>query len=169
MKNNAIYYWNKYKNSPAAIKVMLVLVLAVFLILVYHRSSAKDVSMDSIRQAMLKNTDIEKMKKCGNRDLMQFLSLDYSNYDSYLYYKSRESLGVEEVLVVKVKNKDDLDGVKDAVDHRIEAQKKAFDGYGTNQTQLLNSAVVETKGNYLFYCVAENPSTYEEVFRHAVQ
>ena len=59
--------------------------------------------------------------------------------------------------------------MKDAAENRVQSQEKAFDGYGTNQMKLLANAVIATKGNYLFYCVAENPGKYEEVFRHAVQ
>ena len=62
-----------------------------------------------------------------------------------------------------------IHGLKDAAENRVQSQEKAFDGYGTNQMKLLANAVIETKGNYLFYCVAENPGKYEEVFRHAVQ
>lgn len=154
---------------PVLVRLALILVLFLFLRGIYASASARDVDMADIRSAMLQNTDIGKMKECNDRKLMQFMGINYENYDSYLYYKSKESLGVDEVLVVKVRSAADLDGLKDAAENRVQSQEKAFDGYGTNQMKLLANAVIETKGNYLFYCVAENPGKYEEVFRHAVQ
>lgn len=154
---------------PVLVRLALILVLFLFLRGIYASASARDVDMADIRSAMLQNTDIGKMKECNNRKLMQFMGINYENYDSYLYYKSKESLGVDEVLVVKVRSAADLDGLKDAAENRVQSQEKAFDGYGTNQMKLLANTVIETKGNYLFYCVAENPGKYEEVFRHAVQ
>ena len=97
------------------------------------------------------------------------MGINYQNYDSFIYYKSKESLGVDEVLVVKVKNTSDMEGLKDAVESRIKSQEKVFDGYGTEQMKLLKNGIVETKGKYLFYCVSEDSAQYEEVFRDAVQ
>lgn len=154
---------------PVLVRLALILVLFLFLRGIYASGSARDVDMADIRSAMLQNTDMGKMKECNDRKLMQFMGINYENYDSYLYYKSKESLGVDEVLVVKVRSAADLDGLKDAAENRVQSQEKAFDGYGTNQMKLLDNAVIATKGNYLFYCVAENPGKYEEVFRHAVQ
>ena len=142
---------------PVLVRLALILVLFLFLRGIYASGSARDVDMADIRSAMLQNTDMGKMKECNDRKLMQFMGINYENYDSYLYYKSKESLGVDEVLVVKVRSAADLDGLKDAAENRVQSQEKAFDGYGTNQMKLLANAVIATKGNYLFYCVAENP------------
>jgi hypothetical protein len=85
-----------------------------------------------------------------------------------MYYKGKEALSVDEVLIVKAKNKDDLAQVKDLVEDRISSQTATFEGYGPTQVAELKNAIVETKGVYLFYCVAKNPDKYEEVFKDAI-
>lgn len=154
---------------PVLVRLLLILALAAFLRGVYTSADAADVSMESIRTAMLEKTKISALQECHERKLLQFMGINYQNYDSYIYYKSKESLGVDEVLVVKVKNTSDLEGLKDAVESRIKSQEKVFDGYGTEQMKLLKNGIVETKGKYLFYCVSEDSAQYEEVFRDAVQ
>lgn len=154
---------------PVLVRLLLILALAAFLRGVYTSADAADVSMESIRTAMLEKTKISSLQECHERKLLQFMGINYQNYDSYIYYKSKESLGVDEVLVVKVKNTSDLEGLKDAVESRIKSQEKVFDGYGTEQMKLLKNGIVETKGKYLFYCVSEDSAQYEEVFRDAVQ
>ncbi len=154
---------------PILVRLFLIVSLVLFLHGVYTAADASDVSMDSIRTAMLQNTEITSMQACNNRKLLQFMGLNYEDYDSYMYYKSKESLGADEVLVVKAKSTSDLDALKDAAESRVKAQEKVFDGYGTNQMKLLKNAIIETKGKYLFYCVSEDATKYEEVFKHAVQ
>ncbi len=154
---------------PVLVRLLLILTLVAFLRGVYTSADAADVSMESIRTAMLENTKISSLQECHERKLLQFMGINYQNYDSYIYYKSKESLGVDEVLVVKVKNTSDMEGLKDAVESRIKSQEKVFDGYGTEQMKLLKNGIVETKGKYLFYCVSEDSAQYEEVFRDAVQ
>ena len=108
------------------------------------------------------------MKACGDRDLLQFMGLDYRNYDSYIYYKSGEALGVDELLIVKAKDPQDLTAVQDAVDKRVDSQIRKFDSYGPEQVKELDNSIIRKKGRYLFYCTAKSPEKYEEVFKNAI-
>lgn len=149
-------------------KTIFVVILAGFLALVYANGNAKDVPMKDIENLLKKNTTIEKMAKCSNRDLMQFIGLDYEQFDSHIYFKGKEALSVEEVLIVKANSKEDLSTVKDKVEERIASQTTAFEGYGPTQVAMLDDAIVTTKGNYLFFCVSKNPDVFEEVFKDAI-
>ena len=124
--------------------------------------------MDTIEHSLKTETDLGSMTRCSNRQLMQFIGLDYSNYQSYIYYKSKEALGVDELLIVKAHNRDDLTAVQDAVEQRIADQIQAFSGYGPDQVAELKNAVIYKRGNYLFYCTAKDPDQYEGVFRHVI-
>lgn len=149
-------------------KGIFVVILAVFLGMVYADGNAKDIPLSDIEKRLDSKTKISEMAKCSNRDLLQFISLDYQIYDSHIYYKSDKALSVEELLIVKAKNKDDLAEVKDAVEKRVESQITTFEGYGAEQVAMLKNYIITTRGNYLFYCVAETPEKYEEVFKDAV-
>lgn len=149
-------------------KAVLVLILIGFLALVYHMNSARDVPVSRIDDAFRSKTKIETMQKCNSRRLMQFMGLNASHYDGFLYYRSREALGVDEVLVVKVRQKSDLSAVEDAVEDRIDNQIRTYEGYGPEQVSRLQNAVVTKRGNYLFYATAKDPSVYEEVFLHVI-
>jgi len=149
-------------------KIVLSAILIIFLAAVYMNGNAKDVTVASIEKQMIANTNIENMTRCNNLRLREFIGLNYEDYDSYMYYKGKEALSVDEVLIVKAKNKDDLAQVKDLVEDRISSQTATFEGYGPTQVAELKNAIVETKGVYLFYCVAKNPDKYEEVFKDAI-
>lgn len=149
-------------------KIILTVILIAFLAGVYANGNAKDVPMDVIEEKLLAETDINKMAKCDNHNLMQFFGLDYEQYDSHIYYKGTEALSVDEVLIVKANEKADLDQVKDAVEKRIDSQISTFEGYGPKQVALLKNAIVITKGNYLFYGTGSKTDEIEEVFKDVV-
>jgi hypothetical protein len=149
-------------------KIVLLAVLIIFLAIVYTNANAKNVSMSKIEDQLKSKTDITSMQRCNNRQLMQFMGLDYTNYNGYIYYKSKEALGVDEILIVKVKQRSDLTSVQESVESRIDSQISTFESYGPTQVSLLKNAIVYKKGKYLFYCVAKNPDKYEGVFRHAI-
>lgn len=149
-------------------KAFFVIVLAAFLIFIYTGQNADDVPMDEIEQQLIEHTELADMSKCSNRTLMQFYGLDYEQFQEYMYYKSGKALSVEELLIVKAKDKSDLNSVKDAAESRIQSQIKTYEGYGPEQVAMLKKAIVYTRGNYLFCCIAEKPEVYKEVFADAI-
>lgn len=149
-------------------KAFFVIVLAFFLIFVYTGQNADDVPMEEIEQQLKENTELADMSRCGNRTLLQFYGLDYEQLDGYIYYKSGEALSVEELLIVKTKDKSQLDSVKDAAESRIQSQIKTYESYGPKQVAMLENAIITVRGNYLFCCVADAPESYKEVFTDAI-
>ena len=168
MSNNT--FAEKLKNVSASTitKMALVLVLIIFLAIVYNMNNAKDVPLKDIESELKEKTDIKDLKKCNTRELLEFIGIDYSNYDEVIYYKSGIALDVKEILIVKAKEKSDLDAVEDAVETRINDQINTYRDYGPKQVAELKNAVVIKRGKYLFYAVSPKPEKYEEVFAHAV-
>lgn len=158
------------KNIPRTfvVKVILIIVLLFFLATICSLQDAKDVPLSKIDNTLQNNTKIEQMENCTERQLMQFLGIDASNYDSFIYYKSKKALGVDELLILKAKHGNNLDDAQDAVESRISSQITTFKDYGPEQVALLKKAIVTQRGDYLFYCVGNSPEKYEEVFNHAV-
>lgn len=103
-----------YKHSSIIIKIVLVAVLIAFLITVYAQNNAKDVPMSTIDKAFQKQTSVTTMKKCNSRELMEFMGIDSSQYEGFMYYKSKNALGVSEVLVLKAHKGTSLSGAEDA-------------------------------------------------------
>lgn len=149
-------------------KGFFVVILIVFLLLIYSNGDAKDVSMKDIDKYLKANTEIEQLVKAKNRDLMQFIGLNYEDFNSHLYYRNVEALSVEELLIIKVNSTKQLATLKNAVEKRVEDQISTFEGYGPNQVALLEDAIIKTKGNYLFFCVSKSADKYEEVFLNVI-
>lgn len=149
-------------------KVSFVLILVLFLGFVYADQTAKNVPMEKIDKAVEAKIPENSMEKCNDRDLAHFIGLNHSDLDGYIYYKGTQALSVDEVLIVKTKNKEQKNQVKDAVEKRIKSEKKTFEGYGPEQVSLLRNAIVKTKGNYVFFSVGKNSDKIEEAFKDVI-
>ncbi|MBQ3281113.1 MAG: DUF4358 domain-containing protein [Eubacterium sp.] len=156
------------KEAALGIKAAFICVLVLFLAFVYIMNDANDVPMADIEGKLLKETDLGDMKKCNTRELLEFMGIDYSAYDEVIYYKSKVALDVSELMIVKANDKNDLNGVQDAVEKRISSQINTYRDYGPEQVSQLKNAVITKRGKYLFYCVAKDPEKYEGVFYRAV-
>ena len=59
--------------------------------------------------------------------------------------------------------------LEDAVDKRLEDQKRNFHGYGTDQEELLRNAIIMERGSYFFYAVSDQAEQWEEVFLSCIR
>ena len=157
------------RNGTAYLaRLFFIAVLFCFLASVYDMNDARNVPISKIEEQLKAKTDIEEMKKCNTRELLEFMGLDFSDYSEVLYYKSRIALDVTELCIIKATSRNDLNDVEDAIEKRVASQINTYQDYGPKQVNQLKNAVVTKQGKFLFYCVAEDPEKYEEVFRHAV-
>lgn len=151
-------------NKSLIIKTAMVLFLSVYLILLYTSDSAKNVPMDEISAEMVADTSISVLKKRGRTDLRRYYQVDEASVDGYLFYKAESPMSVDEIFIVKALNKTQAATLLENAQSHLDAQKKIFEGYGTDQMALLNSAVVEKKGNYIYYICGSNASELRSSF-----
>ena len=59
-------------------------------------------------------------------------------------------MDVNEVLIVKVKDKSQIESLEDSIDSRINYQLQSFSGYGPEQCALVNDYELKTKGDFVF-------------------
>ncbi|SFE07533.1 protein of unknown function [Peptostreptococcaceae bacterium pGA-8] len=149
-------------------KTIFLVILFAFLAFVYNSGNAKDISLKSVEKSLVANEQIQVMEKCNDRQLNQFIKLSASSFSEVLYYKNQEALRVDELLIVKLKDKSQTQIVNDAIDERIASQIKIFDGYGPEQVAQLKNAKIFNKGNYVFFCVSKKPDKVAEVFKNAI-
>ena len=157
-----------YKNRSLLIKVTFLIVLTFFLIFVYWTEGAKDIPTSNIEKALLKNKYVKEMTVQTPRELERYMQISGSNYDGFFYARSVNNLAVDEVLIVKVKSREQLNHLKDAVDARLKQQIANYQGYAPEQVSMLKNAKTFTKGNYIFYCVSKKPDSISEDFTNVI-
>ena len=156
------------KYRSLLIKAAFLIILVVFLIFVYWTESAKDIPVTNIEKELSKNKYVKEMQVQTPRELERYMQISASDYDGFFYARSTKNLAVDEVLVVKVKSREQLNQLKDAVDTRLKQQITNYQGYAPKQVSMLKNAKTFTKGNYIFYCVSKKPDSISEDFTDVI-
>lgn len=146
------------------IKTGIVLFLAAYLFLVCRMDSAKDIPIEKITEVMEKDTSITTLIKGGESQLRKFYGIDASKTEGFFFYKAESPMSVDEILIVKTENKGERDMYTDIVKQRLRSQKNSFEGYGAEQTALLNEAFAENIGKYVLYAAGENAEQWKREF-----
>lgn len=152
------------KHLSLIIKSSMVLFLVLYLTLLYTSDTAGNIPMDSIAQSMESDTTITLLKKRGRTDLKRYYQIDERDTDGFLFYKAESPMAVEEFCVIRAKNKAQAEAFLESAANHLSAQKKVFEGYGTDQMALLREAVVEKKGNYVCYICGADADDWRKSF-----
>lgn len=152
-----------------AAEILLIVFLMFYMTVVFCMGNSRDVEMTAIAEAIAGGCRLDGLEAGGSGDMKRCFHLDGSEYEGYLLYISDDLMNVNELLIVKIKDVSQLSVLEDAVDERNADQIRNFHGYGTDQEELLQNAVVLEWGSYFFYAVSDQAEQWEEVFLSCIR
>lgn len=151
-------------NYSLIIKTAMVVFLTIYLGCLYMSDNAKNVPMDTITASMEQNHQITMLQKRDRTDLKRFYQIEDSATEGYMFYKAASPMSVDEILIVKAPDRATAEAFLGSAEAHLESQKRIFEGYGTDQMALLNEAVVESRGNYVYYMCGADSALWRQAF-----
>lgn len=150
-------------------KKLLMIVLLVSTLSLVGCGVNNNKTVDEIESNMSQSINLNKMEKGDSKSLKRFYKLNANDYDGVILYTPTSTMDVTEMLIVKVKDKSQIESLEDAIDSRINYQLQSFAGYGPEQCALVNNYELKTKGNYVFFAVSENAEELKQAFLDSIK
>ena len=141
-------------------EALAVLLLAGIMALLLHQKTAADIPLQEVDAAIQTQYALDGMEQAGEMRMKRAFTLNASDYAEFFYYAPDNTMSVNEILIVKCLDEASVPGVLSAMSSRLETQKKNFDGYGTDQTELLNHALTGSEGVYVWFMVGQDASSW---------
>ena len=143
---------------------------AVFCLLwMFGGNTVSNADARDVADAVIETIDMENMLEADNQLIKRFYGLDPSAFESCILYYPNTNMMAEEVLILKLKDTQQQESVRAAIEARVETQKTTFDGYGVEQYDLLtNHAVVEVRGNFVLFAVGQTSDQVRQAFLDAL-
>lgn len=148
---------------------LLVVILLLTTVITAGCGVNNNMSIDQIESSMKKEIDFEKMEKGDSKSLKRFYKLNANDYDGFILYTPKSTMDVNEVLIVKVKDKSQIDSLEDSIDSRINYQLESFAGYGPEQCALVDNYELKVKGDFVFFAVSENAQEIKDAFLNSIK
>ena len=134
-------------------KYLMVIALIAYVVLLVSGEGDNTVSVDTIQKNIEKSVSLKGMKKGSSQDLKKYYGLNANDYAGTMLYIPDDVMSVNEILVVKVKDKSQVEDVEKAV---------------VKQTRLLHSAIDETRGYYILLAVSKDADRIEAAFKNSI-
>lgn len=152
-----------------AVEVLCVAALLVFIVfLCLSRSGGTEKPVDDLAAPVLAQLKDGQMEKKTNADAAKTFGFDLSKADGLVFCEDADIMDVSELLIVKLKDADDAEEFRSAVEQHIADRKNLYKNYAPEQYALLGDSILETSGNTLFYCTAPNADRLYDAFRKAL-
>lgn len=160
----------KWKLSFLELARIVLAAITVFLLIFLMGSAPEtNVSLEELEAVTAPQLLEGEAQKADERMLRRLYGLNPSDYAEVVLYYPASNMGVEELLLVKLNDTAQAETVEAAIAARLAAQKQSFDGYGVEQTALLNNnAVTEVRGRYILFAVGVNAQAIRQAFLDAL-
>ena len=124
-------------------KYLMVIALIAYVVLLVSGEGDNTVSVDTIQKNIEKSVSLKGMKKGSSQDLKKYYGLNANDYAGTMLYIPDDVMSVNEILVVKVKDKSQVEDVEKA-------------------------AIDETRGYYILLAVSKDADRIEAAFKNSI-
>ena len=158
-------------NADRIKELLCVVVLVVFIVFLSGNSSISKASGNDVFKAVNAEIKISKtadIKKCNNQRIKKEFGFTHHDFEYIAYYASDSVMEVRELLIIKLRDKTQLDFVESAVRKRVDEKAKLFKGYAPEQSAMLDKYILEYKKGFVIYAVSDNPDKLISAFKKAL-
>jgi len=150
--------------------VFLSAVMILFGILIgcsEKKEGAKDVPVHTIEERIKQVASMENMEKGDVNRLKKLYHLDANEVQDFVLYTAQSNVEANELAIIKVKQENQAESVKEKIMKRIEAQEVKLKDYRPEQFYLVEKHVLKVKGLYILFIVSKDAKKIESSFDEA--
>ncbi|MBS5984930.1 MAG: DUF4358 domain-containing protein [Clostridium sp.] len=144
----------------------LMIVLAMFTISGCTKSY-KNITTDEISNNILHED--EKLQKSGKKMLKRLYGLNSDDYEEVSLGISKSTMEVNEFLIIKVKDKNQIESIESAMEQRVSNQLNNFGGYSPEQTKIIEDYELIARDKFVFLCIGENAENNKQIFIESIK
>ena len=134
------------------IRAGMVIILLIYIGLIFQSKGDSDTPFADVQKAVVDAADDKNMTLAGTQEI-----------------NTNETMGVNELLLVKTKDENEAEAVEKAAEQRKKTQLDNFEGYGAEQVKLLDASIIKTKGTYVLFVISPKAETVEKAFTKSLK
>ncbi|CAH0122714.1 hypothetical protein PAE9249_05303 [Paenibacillus sp. CECT 9249] len=110
---------------------------------------------------------LNDMKQGDAKKLQKLYHIDAEDVEDFVLYTATSNVKADELAVIKVKDKNQVESVKAKLLQRIDAQTVKFKDYRPEEYFLIEKHVLKTKGPFILFAVSQEADRMERAFDEA--
>ncbi|WP_261798111.1 DUF4358 domain-containing protein [Brevibacillus massiliensis] len=130
---------------------------------------AGNATVTEVGEKISQAVHLDELKR-GDRDKLQKLyHISADEVEDFILYLAPTNVKADEVLVVKVKDANQVEEIIESILNRVDAQAKKFKDYLPDEYAFIEHHVVKTNGNFILFAVSPEADQIETAFVEALK
>lgn len=144
----------------------LMIILAMFTMSGCAKSY-KNITTDEISNNILQKD--ENLQKSDKKMLKRLYGLNSDDYEEFSLCISKSTMEVNELLIIKVKDKNQIEAIECAMEQRVSNQLNNFGGYAPKQAKIIEDYELIARDKFVFLCIGENAENNKQIFIESIK
>ncbi len=145
--------------------ILSLAVVCLYILGLLHTGRQSAAPFEEVSKSVFAAVDTSTMQPADNQMFRRLYGLQPADYEGVALYYPVTNMGAEEILVIKLSDMSQQEAVVTALEQRVADQINVFEGYGAEQTALLQNAIVDVQGNYILLAVHPDGEAARAAFR----
>ena len=158
------------KKIAIIIIIIAIIVIAVLaMIIVKNNNKTIQINIEDLASKILQSGAFEdELIKVDSEMIMKDYNFTADEVEEFVSYQGSGATS-EEIVILKVKDKSNLNSIKDKINARIEERKEAFQSYLPKEVGKIDNNVLRVEENYVIFCVSNDSSKVNQIINDYVK
>lgn len=159
-----LYTKNNMKRYVGIIVIIAILaILIVSTIVRRNFNNNIQINVEELAERIAKSSSFEdKLEKIDNELVINMYGFPSDSIEEIVSYQG-SGASSEEILILKVKNINDVNNEKEIIETRLKEKKDAYASYMPKEVSKIDKRILIEKGNYIILCICNDYDTVNKI------
>ena len=159
---------NKKEMNICLIILLIIIIVAVIIFLQKNEVNIQ-INIEGLAEEIAKSSAFEdQLEKVDSEMTMQDYNFSTDEVAQLVSYQG-SGASSEEIVILQVKEKSNINSVKDKINTRLAERKEAFESYLPEEVGKIDNSILRVEGNYIILCVAKDANTVNNVINEYIK
>lgn len=125
------------------------------------KKSAK--SIEEVYQEIEQSVTLQSPQCMDDDFISNYYGIDAAMLEEYIFSMSEDAAQAETIIIMKVKNTNDLTGLADSLQTVVDEKKNEMENYIPEQFAIVEKSKVQTKDNYIWLVISDNADAITDI------
>ena len=159
------------KKKIVVIIIVIIIIIMAIIIGIMQKNNNKtiEINVEDLATKMQQSGAFEdELVKIDSEMIMNDYNFTTDEVEEFVSYQGSGATS-EEIVILKVKDKSNLNSIKDKINARIEERKEAFQSYLPKEVGKIDNNILRVEGNYVIFCVSNDSSKVNQIINDYVK
>ena len=157
------------KEMKICLVILLIIIIVAIIIFLQKNEENIQINTEGLAEEISKSNAFEdQLEKIDSEMTMQDYNFSTDEIEQLVSYQGSGATS-EEIVILQVKEKSNINSVKEKINTRLSERREAFESYLPEEVGKIDNSILRVEGNYIILCVTNDANTVNNVINKYIK